>query len=48
MAALQILTGRESGSGLRLALRRLATQISYAWQTLPEKTALGAVFLCLG
>jgi len=27
MAALQILTGREPGSGLRLALRRLATQI---------------------
>jgi len=42
MAALQILTGLESGSGLRLALQRLATRISAL--RLRQKTAFGRFF----
>jgi hypothetical protein len=44
MAALQILTGRKPG--LRLALWRLATQISRACQA-PEKDRLRAAFCFL-
>jgi hypothetical protein len=45
MAALQILAGRESGSGLRLAMQRLATRIS-ALRMLPKPPS-GAAFALL-
>jgi len=45
MAALQILTGREPGSGLRLALPRLATQMPSVCQRAKERPPSGGFLL---
>jgi len=45
MAALQILTGREPGSGLRLAQRRLATQMLSVCRRDKERPPSGGFLL---